>query len=171
MENRFFIPITLIKNKGYTQGNVSDDIITTTLRRVQDINLQKILGTTFFKHLLDAIKNSTTTADEDTLIDDYISPYLVAQVDYRIGNHLVNEIRNKSVGRSADDQHFTTSTDSNVLKLQDDLRSDAQSYRNTLVGYLKDNCDLFETYKNYLCNFESISPDKEQDGDTVISFI
>jgi hypothetical protein len=138
---------------------------------VQDINLQEILGTTFYKHLLTEIKADNLTPDEEALIDDYITPYLVAQVDYRIGNHLVNEIRNKSVGRSADDEHFTTSTDANVLKLQDDLRADANSYRNTLIGYLKDNCDLFDTYKNYLCNFETIPPDKTQGGDVPISFI
>lgn len=171
MENRFFIPIKLIKDKGYTESNVADNMITTTLRRVQDINLQKILGTTFFKHLLAAIKDDTLTVDETELIDDYIAPYLIAQCDYKVSPHLVNQIRNKSVGRSADDEHFTTSTDANVLKLQDDLRADAHSYRTTLIGYLKDNCDKFEKYKNYLRNFESIAPDKAQGSDVSISFI
>lgn len=170
MKNRFFIPIQLIKNKGYTQKNVNDDVLTTTLRRVQDINLKNILGTTFYKHLLEAIENSTLTADETTLLDEYIAPYLVCQVDERVTTHIAFEIRNKTVG-TTDDQYQKTASDANFSKLTDDLRSDAQSYRNVLIGYLKDNCELFPTYKDFICNFENVSPDKEQDGDTSLSFL
>tara|TARA_R110000868_G_scaffold119142_8_gene315669 strand:+ start:58 stop:570 length:513 start_codon:yes stop_codon:yes gene_type:complete len=170
MENRFIIPVKLIKDKGYTQGNVEDDIITTTLRRVQDINLRTILGTTFFKRLLTGVKDNDLTVDEVTLIDDYIAPYLIAKVDHRITNHLAFEIRSKTVG-TADDQYIKTSDTGNMLKLQDDLRSDANSYKNTLIGYLKDNCLLFDEYNNYICNFENVRPDKEQGGDVAVSFI
>jgi len=170
MENRFIIPVKLVKDKGYTQGNVEDNVITTTLRRVQDINLQAILGTTFYKRLLEGVKVGDLTADETALIDDYIAPYLVAKVDYRITNHIAFEIRSKTVGQSSDN-FITTASDSNMLKLQDDLRSDANSYKNSLIGFLKDNCDLFETYKNFLCNFESISPENTQGGESAISFI
>ena len=170
MENRFVIPINLIKNKGYTQKNVNDDVLTTTLRRVQDINLQNILGTTFYKAILDGVKNTTLTADEIVLVDDYIAPYLVAQVDYRVTNHLAFEIRNKTTG-TTDDQYQKTASDPNMSKIQDDLRDDANHYKNTLIGYLKDNCDLFPEYKEFICNFENINPEQEQDGDTVISFL
>lgn len=170
MKNRFLIPISLIKNKGYTQKNVNDDVITTTLRRVQDINLKTILGTTFYKRLLDGVENSNLNTDETTLIDEYIAPYLVCQVDFRVTNHLAFEIRNKTVG-TTDDQYQKTASDVNMGKLQDDLRSDSKEYRNVLIGYLKDNCDLFPEYKNFICNFENVSPDTEQDGDVPLSFI
>ena len=170
MKNRFIIPISLIKNKGYTQKNVDDDLLTTTLRRVQDINLKTILGTTFFKRLLDGVENSNLTADETTLIYEYIAPYLICQVDYRVTNHLAYEIRNKTVG-TTDDQYQKTATDQNMNRLQDDLRSDAQAYRNVLIGYLKDNCNLFTEYNNFICNFENVAPDTDQDSDLSISFI
>lgn len=170
MQNRFVIPISLIKNKGYTQKNVNDDVLTTTLRRVQDINLRPILGTTFFKRLLKGVELSNLNGDETTLINEYISPYLVCQVDFRVTNHLAFEIRNKTVG-TTDDEYQKTASDTNMGKIQDDLRSDANEYRTVLIGYLKDNCDLFPEYKEFICNFENVSPDKEQGGDVPISFL
>lgn len=170
MKNRFIIPVKLIKDKGYTQKNVNDDVLTTTLRRVQDINLKTILGTTFFKRLLEGVELSNLNADETNLIDEYIAPYLICQVDFRVTNHIAFEIRNKTVG-TTDDNYQKTADHANMGKLQDDLRSDSKEYRNVLVGYLKDNCDLFPEYKDFICNFENVAPDTEQDGDVSISFI
>ena len=170
MESRFLIPVKLIKDKGYTQGNVTDDIITTTLRRVQDVNLKPILGTAFFKRLLEGVKAGDLDSDEQALIDDYIAPWLVAKVDHRIIKPLAIQIRSKTVGE-ASDQYITTANEQRTLGREDELRSDAHSYKNDLIGHLKDNCDLFPTYKDFICNFENIPPEKNQGSDVSISFI
>ena len=170
MKNRFIIPISLIKSKGYTQRNVSDDILTTTLRRAQDIELKNILGTTFFKRILQGVEDDDLNADEVKLIDEYIAPFIVAQVDYRVTNPLTFEIRNKTYG-TTDDEYQKTPDQKNRNEGRDDLKSDADSYRGVLIGYLKDNCDLFPEYKEYICNFENVSPEQDQEGDVPISFI
>ena len=170
MQNRYIITTSLIKNKGYTQGNVSDDVITTSLRRVQDGSLEPILGTTFFKRLLDGVEAGDLNADETALIDNYIAAYLVARVDYKIVPHLAFEIRSKTVGQSSD-QYIETATDANMIRLRDELKKDAETYEHRLIGYLKDNCDLFPEYKNFICNFENIKPEQDQTPDLPISFL
>ena len=170
MKNRFLIPIQLIKSKGYTQGNVSDDIVTTSLRRVQDIKLKSILGTTFFKRLLDGVEADDLNADEKSLIDDYIAPYLVAAVDRKNAPHLRTELRSKTTGNSSD-QYIESTNTSDELKIEDELQGDAGSYKSDLIGYLKDNCDLFPEYKDFICNFENVPPEQDQTPDLPISFI
>tara|TARA_R110000782_G_scaffold234909_4_gene320971 strand:+ start:2475 stop:2987 length:513 start_codon:yes stop_codon:yes gene_type:complete len=170
MKNRFIIPVELIKNKGYTQKNVNDDVLTTTLRRVQDINVRPILGTTFFKRILNGVEASDLNADEILLIDEYIAPFLVAQVDYRVTNHVAFEIRNKTVGTS-DDQYISTADRPDMKDLRDDLSSDAVVYKGVLIGYLKDNIDLYPEYKEFICSFENVPPEKDQGAEPMISFI
>jgi len=169
MDNRFIIPTSLVKNKGYTQGNVSDDVITTSLRRVQDTKLKPILGTAFYKRILEGVEANDLNADETTLINDYIAPYLVAAVDRKNAPHLKIELRSKTTGTSSDQYIDSTSKD-DQLKIEDELESDAQSYKKDLIGYLKDNCELFPDYKNFICNFENIKPEQDQTPDLPISF-
>ena len=155
----FLTDIDSIKERGFVNKNVENNIITTTLRRVQDTMLLPILGTTFFKRLLQGVEDSDLTADETTLLNDYILDYLVACVDYRIVKPLSYEIRSKVVGQ-ARDEHIQPASQSQINELEDSLLEDVNVYRNKLIGYLKDNCTLFPTYNEYLCTFETIAPDK-----------
>ena len=82
----FLTDIDSIKERGFVNKNVENNIITTTLRRVQDTMLLPILGTTFFKRLLQGVEDSDLTVNETTLLNDYILDFLVACVDYRIVN-------------------------------------------------------------------------------------
>jgi hypothetical protein len=154
----FLTDIDSIKERGFVNKNVENNIITTTLRRVQDTMLLPILGTTFFKRLLQGVEDSDLTTDETTLLNDYILDYLVACVDYRIVKPLSYEIRSKVVGQ-AKDEHIQPATQSQINELEDSLFKDMEVYREKLVGYLKDNCTLFTEYNEYICSFENIAPD------------
>lgn len=155
----FLTDIDSIKERGFVNKNVENNIITTTLRRVQDTMLLPILGTTFFKRLLQGVEDSNLTVNETTLLNDYILDFLTAAVDYRIVKPLSYEIRSKVVGQ-AKDEHIQPATQSQINELQDSLFDDVEVYREKLIGYLKDNCTLFPTYNEYLCNFETIAPDQ-----------
>lgn len=155
----FLIDIDTLKKIGYVNKNVENNIIATTLRRVQDTMLLPILGTTFFNHLCSAVDNTTLTIDETSLLNEYITPFLCSAVDLRIINPLTYEIRSKTVGTTRD-EHINGVTISENHLLSEDLRSDMDVYRLRLVGFLKDNCLLFPSYNEFLCDFESIAPDR-----------
>lgn len=155
----FLIDIATIKEIGFVNKNVENNIITTTLRRVQDTMLLPILGTGFFNRLIQGVTDDNLTSDEEALLNDYIAPFLVAAVDYRVVNPLTYAIHAKTVG-TAKDEHITPITESENNLLKDDLSKDMEVYRKRLVGFLKDNCELFETYNEYICSFEAIKPDK-----------
>ena len=155
----FLIDIATIKKIGFVNKNVDDPIIATTLRRVQDTLILPILGTPFFKRLLQGITDEDLTADEVLLLNDYIAPCIIAGVDYRIVNALTYETRSKTVGTSRD-EHINPVTIQENLMRTDDLKRDYETYRDSLIGYLKDNETLFDLYYNFVCSYENIAPDK-----------
>jgi len=157
--NAFLIDIVTIKKIGFVNSNVENNIISTTLRRVQDTMVRPIIGSSLYTRLLEGIDASDLNTNEQILLNDYILPVLVSGVDLRIINHLAYEIRSKTVGTTRDD-HMTTVTPAENNRLSDDLRGDFNTYRKTLVGYLCKNSDLFPEYNDASTTEENISPDK-----------
>jgi hypothetical protein len=154
----FLIDIATIKKIGFVNKNVDDPIISTTLRRVQDTLILPILGTPFFKRLLQGITDDDLTADEVGLLNEYIAPCIIAGVDYRIVNALTYETRSKTVGTSRD-EHINPVTIQENLMRTDDLKRDYETYRDSLIGFLQDNRTLFTEYNNFVCSNENIAPD------------
>jgi hypothetical protein len=155
----YLINIETIKEKGYTNYNVEDNIISTTITRVQDTMLKPILGTTFFNRLLEGVDNNDLNADEDNLLENYITPYMISAVDYRVINPLTYEIRSKTAGTTRD-EHMTPLTESENNLLKDDLFQDLEVYRAALIGFLQKYCDLYPEYENPECEPGDIQPDK-----------
>jgi hypothetical protein len=156
--NSFLIDNDTLKKRGFVNKNVESSILTTTLERVQDTMLVPVIGTPFFKRLVTGVKDDDLTTDEETLLNEYIAPFLIASVDYRIGNHLTYELRSKTAGKSGD-AYITPLDRSEILALNDDLRKDVERYREQLIGYLKDNRTKFTDYDQYQCSFENVRPD------------
>lgn len=154
----FLIDIATIKKIGFVNKNVDDPIISTTLRRVQDTLILPILGTPFFKRLLQGITDDDLNADEVDLLNEYIAPCIIAGVDYRIVNALTYETRSKTVGTSRD-EHINPVTIQENLMRTDDLKRDYETYRESLIGFLQDNRTLFTEYNNFVCSNENIAPD------------
>lgn len=155
----FLIDLNSLKKIGYVNRNVEDNILATVLTRAQDVMLEPVIGTSLFKRLLQGVKNNDLNSNERFLLNEYVSKFLVACVDMRSINALTYEIRSKTAGKARDEHIEPVTIPENVL-FSDDLRQDIEVYRQRLIGYLKDNCELFPQYKNYICSFENIAPDK-----------
>lgn len=165
----YLVDIKAIKKIAFTGGNVEDSIIASTLLRVQDILIQPILGTTFYKRLQQGVTDDDLNANEVVLLNDYIFNVLVSAVDYRIVKPLTFKIKAKTAGTLRDD-FIQPLTNADRTEFEDELRGDYDVYRNILIGYLKDNVDLFPEYKNYVCSAENMPPAKTKDVRTNIRF-
>ena len=73
--------ISEVKLKQFTNinKNVDMDVLKAEIQVAQDIDLQTLLGTKFYKHLLNQVSSTgnTFSVDEKTLVDDYIQPFLI----------------------------------------------------------------------------------------------
>lgn len=170
MKLRFLIRTQELKQIGFTNTNVNDNVVSTTLLRVQDTMLRPVIGSELFKRLLDGVENNNLNSDEIGLLDEYIKPYLISAVDWRITNHTLFEIRAKTTGK-AQDVSIQPVSESELVRLQDHLRRDIETYKQMLIGYLADNCDVFPEYKSFMCSYEAVKPENPNRNSSAISFI
>ena len=134
MESVLLVPVDIIKQKSYVNANVEDDVIATSIVRFQEVVLMPILGRKFYKHLIDAFKNTTLTAEEITLIQDYISKCIIAGVEYRIMPRVKTEIRNSGM-----QQEPMQADRRDVVDLRTESLKDANFYENELQIYVCEN--------------------------------
>ena len=160
MANSFLIETELIKELGFIQGNVSDELISPTLRRVQDVELKPIIGSQLFNRLLDGVNNDDLNASETDLMNTYIRDFLVSACDHKIVNHLIFQLRNSAVGTSKD-SFITPLSSAERTTLLDDLRHDKEVYSQNLVNHLLENRELYPEYMEYTGGFEFVAPETQ----------
>jgi len=133
---KYFLRVQDLKDRGYIQGNVEEIVLASIMQRVQDMDLQPILGTPLYNKLLSELPNPTGIYL--TIIDEHITPALVALCEVRAVVHLNYKLRNKSVG-TMNDQFVRDGTAKEMDDLRVQLEKDAAFYMNRLIAFLKQN--------------------------------
>lgn len=143
-----FININSIKELSLIDENVDTKLLAPTLTMVQDLYLQKILGTPLyddFKTKIIADDTLNTYPTYKALLVDYIKPVLIYYVCmnslYAIRYRLMNK------GVLVKNSENSSPADSIELKvLKDEFRNIAESYAELLTKYLKENTATFPLY-------------------------
>lgn len=126
--------------KAYTaiNENVDSKLIYTTIRQVQDIDLDSIIGPVLNKKLQDMVRTGeiATNADYKDLLDNWITPYMCAQVTSAIQIYLNYKLVN-----------------SGVIQNDDERRShlDYQANKSLMAQYEKYANAYAQKLKNHLC--------------------
>jgi hypothetical protein len=106
------------KIKSFTNinKNVDMDAIRAEIGIAQDIHLQNLLGTLFYNHLLDQVSatGNTFNADELTLVNEYISPYLIQVAYFEMIPHLHYRTMNRAIVKG--DMESATSVDLSTMQ-------------------------------------------------------
>ena len=159
MTNANLITTAGVKELGLIQANVRDSILEVVIRRAQDFMVRPILGTSFFERLKEGIVAGDLNSDEIALLNNYIAPFITACCDGKAINALTLELRAETAGK-AKDEHIEPLNAVDSARLFDDIDESINGYKDILIGFLKDNCDLFPTYKEYICSFENVKPEQ-----------
>lgn len=87
------------KVKSFTEvnDNLDENLLLPNIQIAQEIGLQTLLGTKFYKHILTAAENGTLTSAETTLLEEYIAPYLLWRAVYEALPSIYMRMMNKSV--------------------------------------------------------------------------
>jgi len=90
---------TKLKQFTNINKNVDMDVLRAEVQITQDTELQPLLGTPFYQHLLDQVSSTGNTfnANELTLVNDYIAPYLIQASYFRAIPHLHFRVMNRSI--------------------------------------------------------------------------
>jgi len=131
--------ISEIKLKNFTNinKNVDMDVLKAEIQIAQDIDLQTILGTLFYNHLLSQVSSTGNTfnADETTLVNDYIQPFLIQQAYFQCIPQLMYRTMNRGIVEGM--MENATSVDIETMKyLRTIQKQRADFYMTRLQDYL-----------------------------------
>lgn len=133
------------KKSQYIDENVNGKYIKLAIEDAQRISLQEILGTCYLNYIYNLIKTDTLDSVTETLLDDYIQPY-IAQVAYtNILPYLNVSVTNKGLAVNRGDNfdqgdlnqlHYLVKlSESKTDKLAIILERYLQEYEMDLPGY------------------------------------
>jgi hypothetical protein len=132
--------ISEVKLKNYTNinKNVDMDVLKAEIQIAQDIDVQTILGTLFYKHLLDGIQEDGTTtwnADEKTLVNEYLQPFLVQTAYFNAIPQIMYRTMNRGIVEG--EMQNAKSVDIETMKyLRNVQKSRADFYLQRLMDWL-----------------------------------
>jgi hypothetical protein len=90
---------TKLKQFTNINKNVDMDVLRGEVQVTQDTELQPLLGSKFYNHLLDQVSSTGNTfnSDELTLVNEYIAPYLIQASYFRAIPHLHYRTMNRAI--------------------------------------------------------------------------
>lgn len=161
MAQKYLILASDLKELGFIQGNVNESKLITVIKRVQDMYIEDILGTTLYEKLLS--DTPTFSGIYATLMSDYVTPCMVAYCDYESVIFLNIKMTAKNVGK-VDDQATKSTGEDEMSRIEDRLYKHAMKYKNRLAGYLKDNENDIPEYQNWVASFKNVKPHDNQNS-------
>jgi hypothetical protein len=162
MANKLLISENKLKSFTNINKNVDIDAIRAEILIAQDIHLQPLLGTKFYDHLLNQISltGNTLNADELTLVNEYISPFLIQVSYFEMIPHLHYRTMNRGIVQG--DMESAQSVDTETMKYLRTIQGQrADFYKMRLQDYLITGRgqNLFPDYNTY-STIDGMIPDK-----------
>ena len=162
MANKLLISENKLKAFTNTNKNVDIDAIRAEIGIAQDIHLQPLLGTKFYDQLLGQISvtGNTFNADELTLVNDYIAPFLIQTAYFEMIPHLHYRTMNRAIVQG--EMESATAVDIETMKYLRTIQGQrADFYKMRLQDYLITGRgqNLFPAYNTY-STIDGMIPDK-----------
>lgn len=135
--------------KQWTQldDNVRVNDITPFILQAQDIYMQDTLGTKFYTRLKDGVIADDLTADEKTLLNDYIGPTLMQYALYLMLPSIKYKVANQGILNGTSEETSPTTLDE-LQYLRQTALDTAEFYNKRLLKYFLDNPNMFADYQN-----------------------
>ena len=162
MANKLLISEGKLKAFTNTNKNVDLDAIRAEIGIAQDIHLQPLLGTKFYDQLLNQISvtGNTFNADELTLVNDYIAPFLIQTAYFEMIPHLHYRTMNRAIVQG--EMESATAIDLSTMQYLRTIQGQrADFYKMRLQDYLITGRgqNLFPAYNTY-STIDGMIPDK-----------
>jgi len=124
----------------------------------QDIHIQHKIGTTLYDELKTQITNSTLTAANLTLLEDYIQPSLLYWVQAEAPTAISYKFLNKGLHQQSSENSSNASLDE-INFIQHKYRDKAEWYTERLVNFLLERSTDYPAYANPNSGLDTIQPD------------
>lgn len=140
-----FIEAARLKEFSVISENLDNKLLEPTIIAVQDLYLRDVLGKDLYEELITQINANTVTALNQTLLNDYIEPYLINKVISESVVDITYKLRNKAIMTTGSDLGSVANL-TDLTKVQGQYNNRAQGYIKLLVDYMCDNGDDYPLY-------------------------
>lgn len=142
-----FIHPNEIKANNFVDENVDDKYIRNSIVLAQNLHILPILGTGLFNDIKDQIEADTLTANNQSLLSDYIQPALEWFTMYELIDALLYKFTNKSISKKSSENSSPISAD-DAVNLKNKFKNIAEERTQRLISYLCENSDTYTLYDN-----------------------
>ena len=158
MANVLFISETFLKDNTLLHENIDCKYLRPVVLMCQDIHIQHKIGTTLYNELKTQITNSTLTAANLTLLEDYIQPSLLYWVQAEAPTAISYKFLNKGVHQQSSENSSNASLDE-INFISKRYKDKAEWYTERLVTFLLENESSYPAYANPDDGLDTIQPD------------
>lgn len=135
-----------IKTNSALNDNIFGKFLTPAIREAQEINLRIYLGECLYKTILGMVADGSITASANevykALLDDYIQPYLLYQVQANIIPTINVKLGN--IGSViSNDEHISTLSQGNIDLVQSDFQHKADFYAQRMLNFILNHSNEF----------------------------
>jgi hypothetical protein len=127
------------------QNNVDDSLLNPYIFKAQETHIHQVLGTDLYNRVMADVMVNNISGNYKILLDDYIIPALIEWSFYEVMPYIQLKITNKSIGRG-NAEFFNEGDLEDVKYLRNSVRDLAEFYNSRMIGYLKENSNLFKEY-------------------------
>lgn len=162
MANALLISSSYIYNNSVINSNVDEKYIVPTIDLCQKMYLIPILGTALYDEIIGQVVAGTLSANNTTLLNDYIQDVLLYYVLYEGISIFTYKIENKSVVKKSGE--YSQSIDSQEVQMLRDMYKDrAEFFAERCTKFLMENANA-TTYNAYLTGntgIDDVNPNKD----------
>lgn len=147
MKEIYLISPTTIKSYSNLNDNTHEKFIVESIKEAQTVGLQPVIGSALLNKLKENISAGTLSGQYKTLVDDYVSYYLIYQTVARLIPVVQFKVDNLGIFVTEDTNTQTLSF-KDTFAMKDYYQSQADFYLKRLTEYLKVNRSLFPELKS-----------------------
>ena len=156
MKALFISEETLLDNSIINE-NVSYTQIRPTVIKVQEMRIQPIVGSALYGQLVTQVVSGTTTALNQTLLEDYIQPAMIQWLYYELPMVLAFKYMNKGMVRRTSEESNQMSMEE-ITRLTDKVKNDAEWYSERITRYLMENRNSYPLWNSPPSALDTIYP-------------
>lgn len=140
-------------------GNVDEKLLRQSILACQDIFVQNIVGTGIYNQLKTQVENSTLTALNQTLLDEYLQPAMRYWIMAEAIRPMVYRMQNVGV-QTKRTENTSSISDKEVTDLENHWRNRAEWYAQRCSDYLCENNTSYPLYDNPGTGADVIHPNR-----------
>ena len=150
-----------VKDNSPIDDNVDTKLLRNAMRTAQDIYIRDLIGSGIYDEVLTQINASTLSANNTTLITNYIAPCLLHYIIVEASVPMTFKFMNKSISTRNSDNSNPVDLDQ-LTKLATHYKDKAEYYGNRLTAYLLENSSTYPLFLNAGSGQDVINPSRTQ---------